>query len=89
MILTEGQSLQLTIVLMEAAKDKGDKQGFVKRAKEFFKKLIDFIKEKISKFTAFVKDKVRSLLDKLHVLKLKLKGKKFRRNLCFSRTKRN
>ena len=75
MLLTESQSLQLAIVLMEAAEDKGDKQGFVKRAKEFFKKLIDFIKEKISKFAAFVKDKVRALLDKLHVLKMKLKGK--------------
>lgn len=75
MILTENQSLQLATILMEAAADKGDKQGFLQRAKEFFKKLIEAIKEKISKFAAFVRDKVRSLLDKLHVLKLKLKGK--------------
>ena len=75
MILTENQSLQLTAILMEAAADKGDKQGFLQRAKEFFKKLIEAIKEKIAKFASFVKDKVRSLLDKLHVFKMKLKGK--------------
>lgn len=75
MILTENQSLQLAAILMEAAADKGDKQGFLKRAKEFFKKLIESIKDKISKFASFVKDKVRSLLDKLHVFKMKLKGK--------------
>lgn len=75
MILTENQSLQLAAILMEAAADKGDKQGFLKRAKEFFKKLIESIKDKISKFASFVKDKVRSLLDKLHAFKMKLKGK--------------
>lgn len=75
MILTENQSLQLTAILIEAAADKGDKQGFIQRAKEFFKKLIKAIKDKISKFSSFVKDKVRSLLDKLHAFKMKLKGK--------------
>ena len=75
MILTESQSLQLSVILMEAAEDKGDKQGFLKRAKEFFKRLIESIKDKISKFASFVKDKVRTLLDKLHVFKMKLKGK--------------
>lgn len=75
MILTENQSLQLTIILMEAAEDQGDKQGFLQRAKEFIKKLIEAVKDKISKFTSFVKDKVRSLLDKLHAFKMKFKGK--------------
>ena len=75
MLLTERQSLQLTIVLMEAAEDKGDKQGFVKRAKEFFKRLIESVKGKISKFASFIKDKIRVLLDKLHVFEMKLKGK--------------
>lgn len=75
MVLTESQSLHLTAILMEAAEDKGDKQGFLQRAKEFLKKLIEAVKEKISKFASFVKDKVRSLLDKLHVFKMKLKGK--------------
>lgn len=75
MILTESQSLQLTAILMEASADRGDKQGFLQRAKEFLKKLIEAVKEKISKFASFVKDKVRSLLDKLHVFKMKLKGK--------------
>lgn len=75
MVLTENQTLQLTAILMEAAADKGDKQGFLQRAKEFFKKLIEAVKEKIAKFASFVKDKVRSLLDKLHAFKMKLKGK--------------
>lgn len=60
---------------MEAAADKGDKQGFLQRAKEFLKKLIEAVKDKITKFTSFVKNKVRSLLDKLHAFKMKLKGK--------------
>lgn len=75
MILAENQSLQLTAILMEAAADKGDKQGFLKRAKEFFKRLIESVKGKISKFASFIKDKVRVLLDKLHVFEMKLKGK--------------
>lgn len=75
MVLTESQSLQLATILIEAAADRGDKQGFLQRAKEFFKKLIEDVKEKISKFASFVKDKVRSLLDKLHAFKMKLKGK--------------
>lgn len=75
MILTENQNLQLAAILMEAAADKGDKQGFLQRAKEFLKKLIEVVKGKISKFASFVKDKVRSLLDKLHAFKMKLKGK--------------
>lgn len=75
MVLTENQNLQLAAILMEAAADKGDKQGFLQRAKEFIKKLIEVVKGKISKFASFVKDKVRSLLDKLHAFKMKLKGK--------------
>lgn len=75
MVLTENQNLQLAAILMEAAADKGDKQGFLQRAKEFLKKLIEAVKSKISKFASFVKDKVRSLLDKLHAFKMKLKGK--------------
>lgn len=75
MVLTENQSLQLTVIIMEAAEDKGDKQGFLQKAKEFLKKLIEAVKDKITKFTSFVKNKVRSLLDKLHAFKMKLKGK--------------
>lgn len=75
MVLTENQNLQLAAILMEAAADKGDKQGFLQRAKEFIKKLIEAVKDKITKFTSFVKNKVRSLLDKLHAFKMKLKGK--------------
>lgn len=75
MVLTENQNLQLAVILMEAADDKGDKQGFLQRAKEFLKKLIEAVKDKITKFTSFVKNKVRSLLDKLHAFKMKLKGK--------------
>lgn len=75
MILTENQSLQLSAILIEAAADKGDKQGFLQRAKEFFKRLIESVKGRISKFASFIKDKIRVLLDKLHVFEMKLKGK--------------
>lgn len=75
MILTENQNLQLTVILMEAAEDQGDKQGFLKKAKEFFKRILAIITERIKKFTSFLKEKVKSLEDHIYVLIKRLKGK--------------
>lgn len=65
MVLTESQSLQLTAILMEAAADRGDKKGFLAKAKEFLKRLLAIVKEKISKLKSFLKEKVKSLVDRI------------------------
>lgn len=65
MVLTENQSLQLAVILMEAAEDRGDKKGFLAKAKEFLKRLLAIVKEKISKLKSFLKEKVKSLVDRI------------------------
>ena len=50
------------------------KKGFLKRAKEFFKRIISIVTEKIKNFGKFIKEKVRDLFDKIQEFKLRLQG---------------
>ena len=74
MILTENQSLQLTVILMEAAEDRGDKKGFLAKAKEFLKRLLSIVKEKIKKLKSFLKEKVKSLIYRIKIYMRVRKG---------------
>lgn len=65
MILTENQRIQITAILMEASNERGDKQGFLAKAKDFLKRLLAIVKEKIGKFKSFLKEKVKSLIDRI------------------------
>ena len=67
MILNENQRLQITAILMEASNERGDKQGFLAKAKDFLKRLIAIVKEKIGKFKSFLKEKVKSLIDRITI----------------------
>lgn len=74
MILSENSSLQLAAILIESSEEQGDKQGFIQRAKAFFKRIIGIIVEKIKSFGKFIKEKVRGLFDKIEALKMRLQG---------------
>lgn len=74
MILNENQRIQITAILMEASNERGDKQGFLAKAKDFLKRLLAIVKEKISKFKSFLKEKVKSLIDRITIFIRARKG---------------
>lgn len=61
MILSENHAIQISAILVEAAEQQGDKKGLIERVKGFFKRIVDAIKEKISKFVGFLAKKMKLL----------------------------
>ena len=61
MILSENHAIQISAILVEAAEQQGDKKGLIERVKGFFKRIVDAIKEKVSKFVGFLAKKMKPL----------------------------
>lgn len=61
MILSENHAIQISAILVEAAEQQGDKKGLIERVKGFFKRIVEAIKEKVSKFVKFLAEKMKPL----------------------------
>lgn len=76
MILSENHSIQISAILIEAAEEQGDKKGALTHIKEFLKKVISFVVEKIKKFTDFIKTQVQRIVYKIRRFKDRMAAKK-------------
>ena len=68
MILSEAHALQISAILIEAAEEQGDTQSLISRVKNFFSRLVNGIKDRISKLGNFLGEKlppVKAMLDKV------------------------
>lgn len=62
MILTEAHTFQIASILIEAAEEQGEKkESLFKKIKNMLSRALNWIKEKLSSFKAFLSDKVSKL----------------------------